>query len=408
VKPKVSARLPGPKAKRIVSDVKKHCVPGTFIYPLAIKDGKGSYIQDVDGNWFLDFTTQVCSSPLGYGHPSIMRVMKECSCKAAHKIAGQDAYSEEHAALAKKLVQITPSHMKKLFMSNTGAEAVENAIKFAYRKKGPMTGVSCFGAFHGRTLGALTYTFSKPVQKRNYPQLAHKRIKFCTSDKDRHINDIFRAARKGSTAFIMVEAIQGEGGYNIASRKFLRNLQKAAKDAGAALILDEVQAGMGRTGKWWGFEHFSIKPDIMSTAKALQVGATVSSEKWATKEAGAVSSTWGGGARIDMAMGLETIKIIQKEKLMLNARKLGASMLKRLKRFDDYPGVAESGGLGLMLKLDFASKARRDSVVQKAFRSGLLLLPCGMKAIRIVPPLNITREDAELGLDMLENILKKG
>jgi 4-aminobutyrate aminotransferase len=407
MKIQVKGKLPGPKGRRIVSDTQKHCVPSTFAYPLVIRDGKGPYLQDADGNWFLDFTTQVSSCPLGYRHPAVMAALKRCSGMGAHKIAGQELYTEEAASLAKKLVRITPSHLRKVFLSNSGAEAVENAIKFAYRRMGPLTGVSCLGAFHGRTLGALTFTYSKPEQKRNYPQLKHRRVPFCESDDDIAVSEVFRAAKPGETAFIIAEAVQGEGGYRIAGRKFMKNLERRARETGVPLIMDEVQAGMGRTGKWWAFEHYGIRPDIMTSAKALQVGATISSEKWATKEKGAVSSTWGGGSRVDLAVGLATIITIQKERLLLNAQKMGKRMLKRLSEMRDCPNVSGTGGLGLMLRIDLVSRELKERVIQEAFRKGLLIIGCGPQSIRIIPPLNIRQREADLGLGILEDIIKK-
>lgn len=405
---RIRFKLPGPKARKVNFAIRKYCVPTTSPYPLVIRGGKGCFIQDVDGNWFLDFNSNVCSTPLGYNHQAIIGVLKKYSRVSPHKIAGQDFYAEEHAELVKALVRITPPNLRKVFISNSGAEAVENAIKFAYRKLGPLTGVSCYGAFHGRTLGALTFTCSKPVQKRNYPQLKVKRIKFCTQEHDPGIEQVNRAARKGKTAFIIVEAVQGEGGYRIASKKFLKNLEQAARSAGVPLILDEIQTGLGRTGRWWAFQHYGIRPDIITSAKALQVGATISSEKWAVQEAGAVSSTWGGGARIDLAVGLATINAIQKEKLILNARKMGKYFLRRLKELQEVCScISDVAGLGLMLRMELKSARHKDILLQEAFRSGLLLLPCGEKTIRLAPPLIIGKREIDLGLNILEKNLKK-
>jgi len=404
---KIKVRPPGPKTKKIDSAIKKYCVPTTSPYPLAIKGGEGCFIQDMDNNWFLDLNANVCSTPLGYNHPAVMEVLRRYSRCTAHKVAGQDFYAEEHAELAKALVRITPSHLKKVFLSNTGAEAVENALKFAYRKLGPLAGVSCYGAFHGRTLGALTFTCSKPVQKKNYPQLKARRIKFCTRDSDPDIGQVDKALEAGKAAFIITEVVQGEGGYRIAGKRFLKGLEKAARSAGVPLILDEIQSGLGRTGTWWAFQHYGIRPDIITSAKALQVGATISSESWAVKEAGAVSSTWGGGARIDLAVGLATIQAIQKEKLMANARKMGKYFLKLLKEAETRNSqITNVDGLGLMLRMEFKTVKERDRVLQEAFRSGLILLPCGKKTIRFSPPLIIRQNEIDLGMGILDKILK--
>jgi len=406
---KIRVRPPGPNARRVVSQHNRYAVISTPAYPLVIKTGNGSYLQDVDGNVFLDFATNVASTPLGYNHPAHVRVLRRFADKGAHKIAGHDFYCQEKVELSRKLVEITPPKLKKVFLSNSGAEAVENAIKFAYRRTGPLAGVSCYMAFHGRTLGALTFTSSKEVQKRNYPELKVRRIKFCKTDDDPAINDVEKAAKKGETSFIIVEPVQGEGGYHIASKKFLKNLEKRAREIGVPLIVDEVQSGMGRTGRWWAFENFGITPDIMTAAKALQVGATISSEKFAPKEEGAVSSTWGGGHRIDMAIGLETIKVIEKEKLLLNVNRMGKYFTKRLNEIHQICAhkISSTEGLGLMLKFRMCTPKDRSEFIQKCFRNGLLLLPCGHRSVRIIPPLNITIEEANEGIEVMEKIARK-
>jgi len=339
-----------------------------------------------------------------------MEVLKEYSKIGTHKIAGQDFYTEEQANLAEKLVKITPKNLTRVFLINTGTEAVENAMKFVYRKRGPLTGISCKGAFHGRTLGALTFTFSKPVHKKNYPQVKHRRIKFCTKDDDPEIDALERTLREQpDVAFVITEVVQGEGGYNIGSKKFIKTLRSVTKQYGIPLIIDEVQSGVGRTGKWWAFENYDIEPDLIATAKSLQVGATIFSKKYDPNERGSVSSTWGGGHRIDMAVGLKTIEIIEKEKLMDNAKKMGEYFFKRLKELrEKYPEeIVDVDGLGLMLRIEFNDEKQRDFVEEEAFKEGLSLLGCGFKIIRIAPPLIITKKEADQGLDILDKVIRK-
>ncbi len=408
IKPVVKFPFPGPKTKKIVSEINKFAVPSTYAYPLAIKDGQGVYLKDADNNWFLDFNSNVCATPLGYRHPEILEVIADFSRNGAHKIAGQDFYTKEHAKLLSALLSITPSSFRKVFLSNTGAEAVENAIKFAYRRNGPKYGIACEKAFHGRTLGALTYTNSKAVHKKNYPSLTHLVIPFCREDDDEEINLIDDVVSEtGKPAFVIVEGIQGEGGYRPASKKFIRKLASVANKNDFALIFDEVQSGMGRTGKWWSFEHFGVTPDIISVAKSLQVGATISNSKYATKEIGAVSSTWGGGSRIDMAIALKIIEIIKRENLVKQAKLKGRiisdllfSMQKR------HSIVTDSRGIGLMQAIEFTTSKIRDQVIQKALKKGLALLPCGEKTIRIAPPLIISEKEIYLGLQILEESLR--
>jgi len=395
-------------AKEIVERTKKTCIETTFAYPLVIKSGFGCYLEDVDGKRYLDFNSNVCSCAIGYNHPDIIEVLSSFVGKGAHKIAGQDFYSEEQIKLAEKLLRITPKNLSKVLLVNTGAEAVENAIKFAFRKKGPLAGVSFSHAFHGRTLGALTFTDSKAVQKKNYPEINHELIKFCTNDNDPEINELEDLiTREWIPAFVIVECIQGEGGYNIASKKFINILRKNSKKYNFPLIIDEVQTGLGRTGKWWSFEHYGIKPDIMTTAKALQVGAVVSSKEYDPKEPGAVSSTWGGGHRIDMTVGLKTIEIIEHENLLDNAKKIGNYMLKRLEEMKNkHKMITDVRGLGLMIAVEFSEEKYKEIIPNNAFKKGLLLLGCGKKAVRITPPLIITKEEADKGLEIFEGVLK--
>ncbi|MEM4399441.1 MAG: aminotransferase class III-fold pyridoxal phosphate-dependent enzyme, partial [Candidatus Nitrosocaldus sp.] len=308
---KIVVEPPGHNARMIIDMMSNNCYNSTFVYPLVIEDGEGCYIRDVDGNVYLDFTSNIGSSPLGYKHPDVMDVLKEYSSTGVHKIAGQDFYCREHALLAERLLSIVPKGFKVFFI-NSGAEAVENAIKIAYRRMGALPGVSCINAFHGRTLGALTFTFSKPVQKSNFPELPVKRIKFCSSDDDPEIDAVENMLRENKVAFIITEIIQGEGGYNIASKRFIERLRAYADAYGIPLIIDEVQSGMGRTGRWWAFEHYGIEPDVMAVAKALHVGATLYRRELDPGKQGVLSSTWGGGSRIDLAIGARIIDVIRK------------------------------------------------------------------------------------------------
>jgi 4-aminobutyrate aminotransferase len=406
---RIRRSFPGPRAKKIVKQTKKYCIDTTFAYPLVIKTGNGCFLEDVDGIRYLDFNSNVASCNVGYNHTEIMEVLEKFSKIGTHKIAGQDFYSEEQVKLAKKLLGITPKNLSRVLFVNSGTEAVENAIKFCYRKHGPLPGVSCIRAFHGRTLGALSFTDSKAVQKRNYPEVNHELIKFCTSDNDPDINQLEDLIqREAEPAFVIVECIQGEGGYRPASKKFIETLRKVTKYYHVPLIIDEIQAGMGRTGKWWSFEHYKVNPDIMTTGKSLQVGAVVSSKYYDPHEPGAVSSTWGGGHRIDLEVGLKTIEIIEKEKLLKNAQVMGEYFMKRLKEMQGkYPDkIIDVRGLGLMIGLDLKDERRRNFVVQEAFKQRLLLLGCGYNAIRIAPPLIIKEDIADHGLYVLEDILK--
>ncbi|MBI2126159.1 MAG: aminotransferase class III-fold pyridoxal phosphate-dependent enzyme [Thaumarchaeota archaeon] len=403
---RIGSKVPGPKAKQLVAKAAKTIVNSTFVYPFAIKDGNGCYLEDVDGNVFLDFTANIASCPLGYGHPDILNVLKKYSKIGAHKIAGQDFYCEEHLELSEAVLATSSKNLGRAFLSNSGAEAVENAIKLAYRKNGPLRGISCKGAFHGRTLGALTYTFSKPVQKKNYPEFPSVRIKFCTKDDDPEVDAIHSVlAEDKKVAFIIMELIQGEGGLNVAGRRFIANITKAARQYNVPLIIDEVQSGVGRTGSWWAYQHFGVTPNIVSAAKALQVGATLCEDNF-NPESGAVSSTWGGGDRIDMAVGKTILGVIKRDDLLTNAKKMGGYLTKRLleiKNSDDR--ITDVRGVGLMIGVEFKTRRQRDAIVNKSFKKGLLLLGCGEKTLRVIPPLIIEGKHIDEGIEILQKVL---
>ena len=398
--------LPGPNSRRVIDKMKRYAYDSTFMYPLVIANGHDCIIEDLDGNRFLDFTSNIGACPIGYSHPDIIEILAEYSTNGTHKIAGQDFYSKEHAEIAEEVSKIIPANFKSFFI-NSGAEAVENAIKIAYRKMGPLPGVSCLGAFHGRTLGALTFTLSKPVHKHNFPEFPVKRIKFCSQDDDPEIDAVESLLKENKVAFILTEVVQGEGGYNVASKKFIKNLRKYATEYGVPLILDEVQSGLGHTGKWWAFEHYNVKPDIMTAAKALQVGATMYNKRLEPKERSALSSTWGGGSRIDMAAGMRTIQVIKRDRLLENATKMGNMLKKGLEELVGKKGVIGVRGLGLMIGLEFDTRVRREKKIVELFKSGLLTLGAGQKSLRIIPPLVITKKQIEQGLEIMTQILSK-
>ncbi|MDW0127944.1 MAG: aminotransferase class III-fold pyridoxal phosphate-dependent enzyme [Nitrososphaeraceae archaeon] len=400
--------IPGPKATKLVDEFKKMIYDSTFTYPLVIKTGSRCVIEDIDGIEYLDFTSNIGSCPLGYSHPEILEVIKDYSSieKGVNKIAGQDFYCEEHFTIAKKLLSISKKN-SKVFFINSGAEAVENAIKIAYKKMGTLPGVSCYSDFHGRTLGALSFTFSREVQKTNFPELPVKRIKFCTVDSDPQINQLENLLKEYKVAFILTEIIQGEGGLNVASKLFIQNIRKLADEYNVPLIFDEVQSGMGRTGKWWAYEHCGVEPDIMSVAKALQVGATVYDKKYEPTESGVLSSTWGGGSRIDMAIGSKIIEIIMRDNLLSNSQKIGNILLENFVDLVGINGVIDARGIGLMIGLEFDTRTTRDNIVNRLFKKGLLVLPAGIKSIRIMPPLIINEEEATKGISTINDTINE-
>jgi 4-aminobutyrate aminotransferase len=398
--------IPGKMATSIIDSIAKTSYYSTYTYPLVIKTGDGCWIEDVDGNKFLDFTSNIGSCPLGYSHHAILDILKKYSSNGAHKIAGQDFYCEEHAQIALKLLSICPPN-SKVFLINSGAEAVENAIKLAYKKMGALPGVSCINAFHGRTLGALSLTFSKEVQKANFPELQVKRIKFCTVDSDEEIDSLEKLLKLYRVAYVISEVIQGEGGLNVGSKKFVSNLRKMTSQYGVPLVIDEVQSGMGRTGRWWAYENYGIRPDMITVAKGLQVGAVVYDKAYDPREHAVLSSTWGAGSRIDMAIGMKIIETIQADHLLENAKKMGDKLMKGISELVGRGSVVDVRGIGLMIGLELGENSHRNEIVNTLFRKGLLVLPSGNRAIRIMPPLIITEEEITNGLSILNDVFSK-
>ncbi len=403
-------KIPGSKSKKFLDKVKKLNLAWNHPYPFVhSSNGSGCYFEDIDGNILLDFGSQIASNPLGYNHPEILSAIKDYAKRQPVKFAGQDFTVEEHVNLLEELLKITPKGMDKAFLINSGAEAVENSIKTALRyRKTAEYGAAFQGAFHGRTLGALSCTDSKPIQKESFLSIPIKRLQFDTSALD----DLKRIISENPIGFVIMETIQGEGGYNVSPKELARGVRKLTKDNDIPLIFDEVQSGMGRTGKWWAFQNFDVDPDIFSVAKALQVGATVTSKKYSL-EPGSISSTWGGGHIIDMAIGLQTIKTIKKQRLLEKNKRHGEYLKKRLLELSrKYPELTNVRGIGLMVAVDLSSKQLRDNLITEMVKRGLVILGCGKSGIRLIPPYIVTEKEIDEAMDVLEKslavCLKKG
>ncbi len=399
-------RIPGPKSQGLLKRLKTRNGGWSVSYPLVFSGGgEGSYCDDIDGNRFLDFASQIAANPLGYNHPDMLEVVREYSSRAPVKYAGQDFAVREHLDMIEELVSVSPRGMDAAFLINSGAEAVENAIKICMRRR-PATkfGISMESGWHGRTLGALSLTNSNRAHKAGYMRFPMMRLPFDEA-APACLERILRSeASAEEIGFLIIEHVQGEGGYNIAPKKMVVELRKITERAGIPYIADEIQCGMGRTGKWWGFEHYGITPDVFTGGKALQAGAVVSSRKRFPNSAGAISSTWGGGHIIDLAMGMRTIEVIRRERLLRSNAALGGRMLRRL---HEIRGVSNQRGLGLMLALDLPDAAMRDNVIVECARNGLLVLGCGRRGIRIIPPYVTGDDDADAGLGILEAAVKK-
>jgi len=407
MKIQIKTKIPGPKSSIILRKLKK--LNGAFSsYPIVhSKEGQGCYFKDIDGNTFLDFASQIASNPLGYNNKELNEVVQSYK-KHPIKFAGQDFTVEEHLKLLEELLSITPRGLNAAFLINSGAEAIENCIKIALRKqKQAKYGVSFKNSFHGRTLGALSCTSSKAIQKQNFLQIPMKRLPYSIEA----IEELHRTLKQESSVqeigFIIIEAVQGEGGYNIASKYLMKELRKFTQNYNIPLIIDEVQAGMGRTGKWWAFQHFNIKPDIMSVAKALQVGASITNRNL-FPEQGSISSTWGGGHIIDLALGAKIIKIIKKRKLLNNINKQGSYIKKRLEEIQKRnPKISSIRGLGLMIAFDLPSKQMRNNIIIECLKNGLMLLGCGEKGIRVIPPYIVSKVEIDATIPIIEKAVNK-
>jgi 4-aminobutyrate aminotransferase len=379
----------------------------------------------------MDFTSHVAAAPLGYNNPLIMEPLAEFDLVDPLKVAGQDFYVAGgespgdglpgSSGLMERLTDITAHYdMDTVFLSNSGAEAVENAIKIAYDDSGGAKHAITFdGAFHGRTLGALSLNRSKSVYRRDFPEVSGVMdVPYCddrtcspeTCSCGFFADGVSRLRRKldpkrgnvhpDDVAYLIMEPIQGEGGYRFPSDAFTDEIAALVDEHDITLIADEIQSGVGRTGELWGSDHYALEPDVISSAKGLRVGATISREDVFPEEKSRLSSTWGAGDVIASAQGALTLDAIREHDLMDNATVRGRQF-KETMRDADLPGVTDVRGKGLMLALAFDSKGRRDAVLKGAFSRGLLLLAAGHDVLRVLPPLDVTEREIELGCDLL-------
>ncbi len=430
VEPRVH-ELPGPRARKWVERQQAVAAPSTYVYEFVwdpTEPAAGPFCTDTDGNVFLDFTCHVGAAPLGYNNPKITEPMAAFDLVDPLKTAGHDFYvgpgSPEDpdfpspAALMGRLTGMTSEYdMDRVFLSNSGAEAVENAIKICY-DGGGVYGITFQGAFHGRTLGALSLNRSKSVYRRDFPEISgiHD-VPFCRertcgaescscgfftgdgSQLRRIVSDEGSVAPE-EVAYLIMEPIQGEGGYQFPSDAFMQEVADVCEEHDITLVADEIQSGMGRTGEWWGADHYPIEPDVITAAKGLRVGATISRADVFPEEKGRISSTWGAGDIIASMQGALTIDAIDEHDLMENAVARGRQFTEYLR--DAAPeSVVDVRGKGLMLAVEFDTQDTRDAVLENAFESGLLTLACGHKTLRILPPLDVTEREIDLGASML-------
>ena len=435
--PKLICALPGPKAKAAIAADDRLISPSyTRSYPLVAKRGRGIRIEDADGNEFLDFAAGIAVASTGHCHPEVVAAIQKQAAELIH-ISGTDFYNEPLTQLAEKLSAIAPMRgPHKIFYGNSGAEAIECALKLARYHTGRQHIIAFLGAFHGRTMGALSLTASKPQQKRRFaplvPGVTHVRYPYayrgCSGGAQeeeafslgcaRFIEEkLFKSVLPAEeVAAIFVEPIQGEGGYVVAPDNFMRELRGICDRHGILLVVDEVQSGAGRTGKWWAIEHTGVEPDIVCMAKGIASGMPLSVcmsraeiMDWAP---GSHASTFGGNP-VSIAAALATLDILSREG-MANAGRVGGMMLERLNGWKKtHPLVGDVRGRGLMIGVELVkdkatrepASAVRNRVETLAFERGLMVLGCGETTLRICPPLIVSEQEATVALDILEEAI---
>jgi 4-aminobutyrate aminotransferase len=433
--PHISTPPPGPKAQAIVE--RDHRYTSTCYlkeYPLVIARGAGAMVEDVDGNRYLDMMAGIAVSSTGYNHPVVVKAIQEQAGKFLH-ICGSDFYFEGMADLAERLARIAPgTSPKKVFLTNSGTEAVEGAIKLARFATGRPGLIAFKGSFHGRTTGALALTSSKARQRAGmgpfFPGVHHVSFGNCyRCDYEKHFpgcglycveqieRDLFgRHVDPKEVAAVFVEPIQGEGGYVIPPPGWLQAVRALCDRHGILLVADEVQSGVGRTGKMWACDHSGVEPDILITAKGLgsgmPIGAFVAKESVTTWKKGAHGSTFGGNP-VCVASALATLDLVEGG-LMENARVMGDRLLAGVRALaEKHQVIGDVRGLGLMIGLEFVTDRTTrepnphivEELVLGAFQRGLLLLGAGPSALRLAPPLVVDAEDIDAALRILDEVL---
>ena len=432
--PHLVTPLPGPRAKAIIErDQAVLSTSYTRSYPLVIRRGEGATVEDVDGNRFLDFAAGIAVVATGHSHPQVVQAIQKQAADFLH-MSGTDFYYEGMVGLAEKLAALAPVEGRpRVYFGNSGAEAIEAAIKLARYHTGRDKFIAFLGGFHGRTMGALSLTASKVVQRRGFhPPLPVQHIPYaycyrcpygkepstCAVECVKVLEDsLFKTVLPADeVAAIFVEPVQGEGGYVVPPKKFLEELRRVADKYGILLVHDEVQCGMGRTGRMFASEHFGVKPDIVAIAKGIASGmplsATVARADIMNWPPGAHASTFGGNP-VSVAAALTTIELLE-QSLIRNAAEIGSYMLDRMRSWPKrFRHVGDVRGLGLMIGVEFVkdqeTKERapelRNELEKKVFERGLLILGAGANSIRLCPPLVINRDQADFAISTLEECL---
>ncbi|MDD1768293.1 MAG: acetyl ornithine aminotransferase family protein [Methanomassiliicoccales archaeon] len=434
--PQIRVEPPGRKAREIIKIDEKYLATSTKTSPIAVESASGSVVTDVDGNVYLDFASGVGVLNIGHCHPKVVKAVRDQAEKVMH-FAGTDFYYDVQSRLVKKLSEICPGkYDKRVFLSNSGTEAIEAAMKVARWHTQRKQFISFIGAFHGRTMGSLSLTASKPVQRNRYFPLVpggvhipfaycyrcpyHLEYPSCGIWCGKILEEIYFDSflPPEEVAALFMEPVQGEGGYVVPPVEFVKIISKTCKSHGMLLVDDEVQAGMGRTGKLWGIEHFDIVPDILCAAKALgsgvPIGATIYHRKLDFGVQGAHSNTFGGNL-LACASALATIDVIENENVLEMATKAGRHLRKRLEELmDKHEIIGDVRGLGMMQATELVedrktkepAKKKRDKVVELCYKRGVILLPCGKSSIRYIPPLTTSLSQIDAGIAVIDSAVR--
>jgi len=427
--------VPGPKAKAIIERDAKVVSPS---YPrvadFVMDHGVGTEVWDVDGNRYLDFIAGIAVNATGHSHPKVVQAIKDQAEKFLH--ISSDYYHSQWVTLSERLNSIAPfSEDAVSFLANSGTESVEAAIKLARNHTGRTGFIGFLGAFHGRTMGSLAFTASKAVYKNGFfplmngvvhapypdpyrPMLTTRPGEAYGKRVVRYIEEeiLGRLMPPSDVAGILVEPIQGEGGYVIPDASFFPALRELCDRYGILMISDEVQAGMGRTGKWWAIEHFGVEPDMITSAKGIAsgvpLGAVIAKKSIMTWPEGAHGNTYGGNP-LACAASLATIDLIE-ESFMENASRVGEYTMDALEEIKmRHPHMGEVRGRGLMIGIDFVKNRdtreghtqMRDRIGNLLFEHGLLMMGCGPSTMRFAPPLSVSQDEIDEGLQIFEHVV---
>ncbi len=431
--PDIKTALPGPKAKAIIEKDSKFVSPSyTRDYPFVIARGEGAVVEDVDGNRFIDCAAGIAVNSTGVSHPEVVKAICDQAQKFIH-MSGTDFYYEPQVRLAEELASIVPiDGGVRTFFGNSGTEATEAALKLARYHTKRQGIIAFYGAFHGRSLGSLSLTASKAIQRRGFspfmPGVYHApypdTYRFngsadaCAEASLSFIRDqiLVHLISPDEVAAIVVEPIQGEGGYIVPPKAFLQGLRDLTKEHGILLVADEVQSGMGRTGKMFALEHFGLTADIVNIAKGiasgLPLGVTCARADVMAWPPGAHASTFGGNP-VACAAASATIKLL-KEQLVANAAAVGAHLAEGLRRLEEkHQIIGNIRGMGLMIGIELVKDRKtkeravdaRGALVQAMFKRGVLILGAGKNAVRLAPPLVLSKDQADSILRLLDESL---